>query len=114
MVRSCPGGDRLTQREVAEVINHQWFRETFGLTEYRYVSVSAMSHHHVQLRKRREIRIVSKAVRYREGHVWHLHHAAKYATGLRFAPGNETAALITTAIKMALDPSHYPEVNVVR
>jgi hypothetical protein len=54
LVRSCPGGDELTQREVAEVINHPWFRETFGLEGYRYVSVSAMSQHHVKLRKSRD------------------------------------------------------------
>jgi hypothetical protein len=48
LVRSCPGGDALTQREVAAVINHPWFRATFGLEEYRYVSVSAMSQVHVR------------------------------------------------------------------
>jgi hypothetical protein len=29
-VRSCPGGDQLTQREVAQVLNHQWFRANAG------------------------------------------------------------------------------------
>ena len=35
-----------------------------------------MSQHHVKLRKAGTIRITAKAVRYREGHIWHLDQAA--------------------------------------
>jgi hypothetical protein len=102
LVRSCPGGDALTQREVAEVVNHPWFRETFGLEEYRYVSVSAMSQHHVKLRKAGTIRIIAKAVRFREGHIWHLDQAAVYRTGLKFAEDDELLRLLIHGIMTAL------------
>ena len=103
LVRSCPGGDQLTQREVATVINHPWFRKTFKLEEYRYASVSAMSQHHVKLRKAGTIRIISPAVKYREHHLWHLEKAAVYQTGLRFMDGNELAPLISHGISLALE-----------
>ena len=107
LVRSCPGGDALTQREVAEVINHPWFRETFGLEEYRYVSVSAMSQHHVKLRKAGTIRIIAPAVRYREGHIWHLDQAAQYRTGLKFAEDDELLRLLLHGIVMALEDRYW-------
>lgn len=103
LVRSCPGGDQLTQREVATVINSPGFRRDFKLTEYRYVSVSAMSQHHVKLRKAGTIRIIAPAVRYREKHLWHLEKAARYRTGLRFLEGDELAALICHGIAVALE-----------
>jgi hypothetical protein len=104
MVRSVPGGEAMTQREEAEVINNAWFRKTFGLEEYRYVSVSAMSQHHVKLRKRGTIRIIAPAVRYREGHIWHLDQSTVYRTGLRFSPDDETCELIRLGIVTALGP----------
>jgi hypothetical protein len=103
LIRSCPGGSALTQREVATVINHQWFRQTFKITEYRHVSVSAMSDHHVKLRKRRTIKIIRKAVRYREGLIWHLDQAAEYRTGLGFMEGNELLPLLRHGIMVALE-----------
>lgn len=103
IIRSCKGGDYLTQREVAEVINNPWFRQAFGLEEYRYISVSAMSQHHVKLRKRRTIWIIEKAVRYREKHRWHLESAARYGTCLSFAEGNELPPLVTRGIRTALE-----------
>ena len=102
LIRSTPGGDQLTQREVARVINHPWFREEFGLREFRYVSVSAMSAHHVKQRKAGTVRIITPAVRYREGHIWHLDTAAVYRTGLRFGPGDELGALLAHGIVTAL------------
>ena len=102
LIRSCPGGDQLTQREVAEVINHPQFRRDFKLTEYRRVSVSAMSWHHVELRKRGVIRIIAPAVRYRERHVWHLERAARYKTGLVLGEGDEVLALLRHGIMTAL------------
>jgi hypothetical protein len=105
LVRSCPGGEALTQREVATVINNEWFRETFKITEYRYVSVSAMSQHHVKLRKAGTIRIIAKAVRYREGHIWHLDQAAVYRTGLTFSPDDELLHLLRHGIVTALGVS---------
>ena len=69
------------------MLNHPWFRRTFRLAGYRYASVSAMSQHHVELRKSGVIRIIAPAVRYRERHAWHLERAARYRTGLRLAEG---------------------------
>jgi hypothetical protein len=52
IIRSCEGGDKLTQREIATIINHASFREAFGLNEHRYASVGSLSKHHVKLRKK--------------------------------------------------------------
>ena len=102
LVRSCPGGEPMTQREVGAVINHEWFRETFGLGEYRHVSVSALSQHHVKLRKRGTFRIIAKAVRYRRGHTWHLDQSAVYRTGLTFSPDDKLLRLLHHGIVTAL------------
>ena len=61
-----------------------------------------MSAHHVKQRKAGTVRIITPAVRYREGHIWHLDTAAVYRTGLRFGPGDELGALLAHGIVTAL------------
>ena len=85
------------------MLNHPLFRRDFKITEYRYVSVSAMSDHHVKLRKRGTIKIIRKAVRYREGHLWHLDQAAEYRTGLGFMEGDELLPPLRHGIMVALE-----------
>ncbi len=103
IIRSCEGGDKLTQREIATIINHASFREAFGLNEHRYASVGSLSKHHVKLRKKGTIRIIEKAVRYRENRQWRLESAARYKTCLHLPEDNELALLVAATRHLIRD-----------
>jgi len=99
MVRGCPGGEDLTQRQVCEVLNHEWFRTVRGLRDHKYVSVTSMSNSHVRNRKEHTLRIKHPAEHYRDHHRWRLYSATCYSSGLRPWEGSELDHLLRGLIK---------------
>ena len=74
------------------------------------MSVSALSQHHVKLRKQGVIRIIAPAVRYRDHHNWHLEQAACYRTGLKLAEDNELLPLLRHGIAIVM-ADHEPRMR---
>jgi len=77
-IAGTPQGEFLCAREYAAVINSGTWRKAMGITEYGYLSVSAVTKILAKLRAEGSIVQVRKAVKYRKGHRWCVAQPAQH------------------------------------
>lgn len=104
VIRGCPEGAALTQRQLGTVLNGAGFRQAFGMQDRKYVSVKTISDTHVRLRKEGRLRVTCKAVHYRRHHQWRLDSPARYHSAVVPWPGSELEETLTALIGVVQKP----------